>query len=702
MKRLLFAFLSLIMVCTVNADVAQPGLWQKITLEDGTIVMAELRGDEFCHYWQTVDGNNYSLEYGRYKAISMEELKKRIATRRMEFMKTEAKANARRLSMRSSHKSHLVGQKHGIIILVDFQDRKFTMTEPQKYYSDMANVEGYDNGNQKGSVHDYFRDQSAGQFLVNFDIVGPVTMSNGYTYYGKDSEDGKRTDENVGAMICNAIAQASQYVNWKDYDWDGDGEVDQVYIIYAGGGQASGGGDDTIWPHKWSVSAHPQSGYKPIVVDDMRINTYACSNEVRDSKIEGIGTICHEFSHCLGFPDMYDTTTNSGATNTNYGMGTWDLMCSGSHNQGGYCPPGYSSWEKMTAGWIVPTELTGDMVFDNVESQADNGQAFIVYNQGNSNEYYMIENRQRKGWDRSLAGSGLMIMYIDYDADVFNKYNAPNTYKEGVNDHQRLTIFCADDEQTTDTEATDLYPNNNNDMLSNYTTPVATVYNTNSDGSKLMNIRISEIRQNEDGTMSFVFGNKWRADKNVFFGETFDDCNGTGANDGNWGTFKVGLGPFRSDETGWTAVKQYGAFRCARIGSTVENASIETPMLDFPQNSTLTFRAAPYANEGTQTLTVVSSSDNVVIETTTFQLSSKEWTEFSATISGSGNAKLTFSGDCRFYLDDVVLRNSDASGISHTSTDTTVQDRTYDLNGRVVAHPDRPGIYIRNGQKIIK
>lgn len=702
LQKLIFILLVSITMTAARADIAKPGLWKEITLTDGTVVMAQLRGDEFVHFWQTPEGMMYTLEYGRYTPISAEQLERRISIRRTEFMNSGAKTPIRRLSPYSARKSALKGKKKGIIILVEFADKKFSMSNPQQYYYDMANIAGYDNGNQKGSIHDYFRDQSAGLFLLNFDIVGPVTMSNGYAYYGKDSDDGQRTDVNVGAMVCNAIVQAGKSVNWSDYDWDGDGQVEQVYIIYAGGGQATGGGDDTIWPHKWSVSSHQQSGYKPIVVDGIVIDTYACSNELQGSRVQGIGTICHEFSHCLGFPDMYDTTANSGATNTNYGMGTWDLMCSGSHNQNGYCPPGYSSWEKMTAGWLEPTELTGNMVLDNIESQSNNGQAFIVYNKGNANEYFMIENRQQKGWDRSIAGSGLMILHVDYDATIFNQYNAPNTNKDGINDHQRLTIFCADNSQTNESEATDLYPNLGNDMLSNYTTPAATVYNQNNDGSYLMNIKISEIKQNGDGTMSFVFGNKGRADEDVFFSETFDDCTGTGANDGNWGTFRVGQGEFRADETGWDSDKSYGAFRCARIGSTTYNAIIETPELAFPGNALLMFRAAPYTDEGSRTLTVSSSIDGVTVETTTFQLTPREWTNFSTPISGEGNATISFSGDCRFYLDDVILKKTGSTGILHINPDYHPSNTIYDISGRPVISPCLHGIYIQNGKKVIR
>jgi M6 family metalloprotease-like protein len=123
-------------------------------------------------------------------------------------------------------------------------------------------------------------------------------------------------------------------VNYADYDWDGDKEVDQVFIVYAGYGEAQGAPAETIWPHESVLGGT----WDALTLDNVTLNTYACGQELagKDSSdgthLAGIGTICHEFSHCLGLPDFYDTDANTGANDTNYGTGTFDLMCGGSYN----------------------------------------------------------------------------------------------------------------------------------------------------------------------------------------------------------------------------------------------------------------------------------------------------------------------------------------------------------------------------------
>ena len=195
------------------------------------------------------------------------------------------------------------------------------------FFTRMANQEGFISGSQKGSLRDYFIDQSNGKFILDFDVVGPYKLLQPYSYYGKDEDS--NTDVNAIQMIMQAVGMAGKDVNYKDYDWDDDNEVEQVYVIYAGNGQSTGGGSDTVWPHKSAISSWLTSGYKPMTMNGVIIDTYACSNELYGSKPAGIGTICHEFSHCLGYPDMYDVRHNSGERNTFYGMGTWDLMNSG-------------------------------------------------------------------------------------------------------------------------------------------------------------------------------------------------------------------------------------------------------------------------------------------------------------------------------------------------------------------------------------
>ena len=254
------------------------------------------------------------------------------------LVKTNARTNARQ-------KVSYIGKKRCLIILVQFSNKKFSMADPKAFYNRVANEEGFSEGNFRGSVKDYFHAQSNGQFDLTFDIAGPYTLAN-YEVYGANSADD--IDKNRQGMIAAACQNAvNDGWNLAPYDWDDDGEVDLVFVLYAGRGEATGGDANTIWPHKSNLPM-------PTAYGDKKVYTYACSNELAtETCVDGIGTICHEFSHCLGFPDAYDTEYKGF-----YGMGTWDLMCSGSYNGNSYCPAGYTAYEKYAAGWIEPVELT--------------------------------------------------------------------------------------------------------------------------------------------------------------------------------------------------------------------------------------------------------------------------------------------------------------------------------------------------------
>ena len=153
-----------------------------------------------------------------------------------------------------------------------------------------------------GSVRDYFRAQSYGQFAPEFDVVGPLTAANDMAYYGRHS--GNNNDSHVPELVWEACLQADPLVNFADYDWNGDGEADLVYMVYAGYSEAQGAAPETIWPQKWYLTM-----YQSLQLDGVTIDGYACSSELRGtsgSELDGIGTACHEFSHCLGLPDTYD------------------------------------------------------------------------------------------------------------------------------------------------------------------------------------------------------------------------------------------------------------------------------------------------------------------------------------------------------------------------------------------------------------
>ena len=506
MKHFYFLFIMLLQVVAVSGNPALPGQWKMLTLADGSQVNAELKGDKFCHYWQTSDGRCFSEKNttGVYELVSLQELQKNALEKRVPH-KVMNRYSTRSI-IGGEHEPY-TGKKKGLILLVDFTNKKFEDDHTPELYNDIANKVGFQSDlGFIGSVKDYFLAQSGGLFELDFDVVGPLSMPKTYGYYGANT---KGDDTNPGLMIATACEMADEYVDFKDYDWDGDGEVDQVFVIFAGLGEAAGGDANTIWPHEWHLQYNDYG--KTLTLDDVIIDTYACGPELSimqsytgyKTVIEGIGTICHEFTHCLGIPDIYDTAYGGG-----YGMGAWDLMSSGSYNGNSYIPAGFTSYEKMYCGWSQPIELKNDTTITDMKPLSEGGESYIIYNDANRNEYYLLENRQKTGWDAAIPGNGLLVIHVDYDPICW-QYNFVNNYTSHpeYNDHERLTVIAADNNRNTSDAATDAYPYKEKDSLTNNSLPRAELYNLNPDGIHYTSKPITNIKQ-ENGLVSFVFKNQ--------------------------------------------------------------------------------------------------------------------------------------------------------------------------------------------------
>lgn len=499
---------------------------------DGTELTLRLVGDEHFHYYTTADGipvcadADGTYRYARLEAdrlvptavmahdaalrgadeaayasrtaVATTELARLGQARRTERNEQRARRNARR---RANGNQAITGEKKGLVILVNFSDKKMAAGSTQAEFNNMMNQKGYSKNGNGGSVHDYFLAQSYGQFSLTFDVVGPVTLSNKMSYYGGNDEYGN--DLRPGEMAAEACMAVKDMVNFADYDWDGDGEVEQVYIVYAGYGEASGAAANTIWPHEWELSSSDYG--RTLTIDGVTINTYACSSELygtSGTKMDGIGTTCHEFSHCLGLPDLYDT-----AGNGNFGMDSWSVMDYGSYNGDGYVPCGYTSYERMFAGWVQPTVLDRGQKIADMQPIASAPEAYIIYNDANRNEYYLLENRQLEGWDREGYGHGLLILHVDYDASAWY-YNTVNN----TSSHQRLTIVPADNQFMSGEYATaadlagDPWPGTKkNTSLTDTSRPAATLFTAGTNGRKYLGKPIENIVENANGLISFTF-----------------------------------------------------------------------------------------------------------------------------------------------------------------------------------------------------
>ena len=495
MKKMILV-LSLVLTCTVAFAIpARRGQWKTLKLADGTEIRAELRGDEFCRYWQAEDGRKFVVDRktGLAHEADMGAMKARADQRRVRVGSQRARRSPQaRLEMGESH-SPYVGEKKGLIILVEFADMPFRDGHDTELFHRMANEEGFSEGHFQGSIKDYFKAQSFGKFVVDFDVKGPVRMDKGYAYYGENMEDGFEDLFRMSEMVLSACRGIDGETDFSDYDWDGDGVVDLVYLLYAGYGEADSHEEATIWPHQYALSYISQAQE----FDGVTVNAYACSSELNDADdLSGIGAVCHEFSHGLGLADLYDVTYNY----NHYGVGNWSLMCNGCYNDNGYVPAGYTSYERWYAGWIEPTVLANDTVVADMGSLGRTGQAYVIYNDAHPDEYYLLENRQQEGWDEALPESGLLILHVDFDADLWaaNMVNGTEV--------QHCGIFLADNE--ADYGSGDSYPYKGNNSLTDTSLPAATLHHPNTDGRRLMGKPVTDITRNDDGTMAFKFRNE--------------------------------------------------------------------------------------------------------------------------------------------------------------------------------------------------
>lgn len=518
MKKL-YLMLSMLFAFGAAANAIPAKKLQKvITLTNGTQVSVELRGDEYLSWWEGTDGTAYraTADENVFEAFDLEAQKPAAAARRARAEQGRVARLARVKNslkgaddkMRGLGGDHITykGVKKGLVVLVDFKNKKFADGHDLEYYKNVINGKDFTDEEEGyvGSVRDYFLAQSNGQFELDFDVVGPVTMSNNYGYYGGDGAYQK--DEKVYEMIKEACDGIQDKVNLKDYDWDGDGEADQVFFLYAGLGQASGGSAGTVWPHESELRYWPCG---VLSYSTGKINTYACANELQPETqgssryiSAGIGTICHEFSHCLGFADMYDTTGGGG-----YGMSVFDVMDQGSYNGNGFVPCNYTAFERIYAGWVEAIELIDPATVKDMKSVSDYGRPFIMYNYKNTNEYFLLENRQNTGWDKGLYGSnGLLIVHVNYVPSRWAN-NSVNSSAEKI---QCCTVVNADGsrENTQYSLQGDLYPYEvkgvtMNDEFTDESEPAAKLYTKNSDNSYALGIPITQIKRSK-GSISFL------------------------------------------------------------------------------------------------------------------------------------------------------------------------------------------------------
>lgn len=494
-----------------------------ITQSDGSTIEVIKIGDERRHIYITTDGiavgrTSSAADFYYLTTSGLSTLKAHNAGERSHAEQTFLSENAAELSgqqiLRSRASSRVKmqsatpskktgevvnkGQARIPVLLVQYSDKKFIDSNPlstfEKFFRDGST-----------SARQYFEDQSNGLFQPQFDVYGPYTLSGKRATYGGNDYWGN--DKGVGTMVAQACIGLAGQIDFSKYDNDGDGECDTVIVLYAGEGEASSDVDESVWPCQWDLASSDYG--KSLNYNSTKINRFAVFNELNvmsgAPKVEGIGTFCHEFSHCLGLPDFYDTQYTG-----HFGMASWSLMDSGSYNDDGYTPIGYSAYEKELMGWLKIDDATENTnyalpVFNSGNAATD--KAVKITNPADDNEYYIIEHRARQGWDTYIPADGLMISHVTYSQSAWDG-NTVNDY-----DLQRMTLVPADgelklnrytyggetyyepDEQSL---LGDLWPYGNANELTDESTPS---FSPNT--GRAIGMPVTEMTRNNDGSISF-------------------------------------------------------------------------------------------------------------------------------------------------------------------------------------------------------
>lgn len=699
----------MVMTIAMMAIPAKRGLWSTITLSDGTEVKAELIGDEHSRWMQDAEGNCYVKNAeGFYHRADRNSLLAKSATRKAALRKAiyastdDGLGTYGKMSMGSVPS---IGEYTIPVVMVQFSDTKFksttTVAKMMRYY----NEEGYhDEDGCVGSVRDYFKSQSNGQFIPTFDVVGIVTLSKASSYYGKDQGE-DYIDINLndlpGDVISAAVEQLgtdfSQYVVPAG-DSNHDAGVPLLAMFYAGKGQATESESTTnnnlLWPCEWDANEDDNNGdYKGV-----HFNSFFIGNELYTggSDLMGMGIFCHEFGHALGLPDFYVTDYSYSGDDS---WGNWSIMDTGGYVNDSYAPIGYNAYEKSYMGWLELKEIgdANEVVLQSQVASYKNSAYIVRYS---NTESFIFENRQPGTWyPKNFNNGGVLVSRIAYSKSLWSNNTLNNTQKK-----KRACVLTANEAKLNySATAANLYGNNSKTTIS--------TLKTLSGSTKV--IGITNITKNSDGTVTLSLNasdpdpdptpTPTPTPDGALFYESFDLCTGTGGNDGAWNG-NIATSTFNPDNSDWTYSAAYGADGCAKFGAGKKSGAITTPAIQVSNESVLTFKAGAWAGDGTN-LKLSTSGSSVVLSETNLTMKNSEWTTYSVTITGSGTIQITFTPSKRWFLDEVLVKAVEADGIVSVETASEQSHRIYTIDGRYVGTDLNTlgrGIYIVGGKKIAK
>lgn len=495
-KKALLSLAAALLTLSAYAIPAAPKA-QKYVQPDGTTVMVKLHGDEFYHYATTLDGYTIAMNNQKYyvytekvnnslkltsvvahdedvRSATERAFVSKLNTHEIDNEKVESghRLRARRGLNGTTTKARPFdfSKFHGLLVLVNFNDHAFSRSDANAFYTRMLNEEnytGYTNedgstnpyGRCTGSVRDYFSDNSNGEFVPQFDVVGPVKVSN----FGIN--DGNAKSDSI---FMAALRMLDPQVDFSQYDNDGNGQIDMIYFIVAGSGSnADEAHPNYLWPYKSNMYWHN------LFLDGKRVTTYACSTEYLYSQdygvLDGIGVICHEFSHVLGLPDLYDT--NYSTNGQSHDPGEWEVMAGGSYGNNSRTPVAYSLYDRYALGFANPQVITEVGTYS-LQPVSTTGDGYILLTP-NAKEKFLLDNRQTSlKWDSSCPGHGMIIARMDStNSNVWNN--------NSVNDRASRNYYellRAGNSKSGDV-ASDPFPGTkSNTFVSNFTTPNLKAY----------------------------------------------------------------------------------------------------------------------------------------------------------------------------------------------------------------------------------
>ena len=487
-----------------------------VTQPDGSSLTLVLHGDEFFHFTTTLDGYTVMkdsrgcytyarLEGGRLAPSAavahdagnrtaadfamLAVIPKGLTDAAMATAGSQRLNNRRAAQRRVGADGHFdYGNFRGLIILINYTDKKFSMTDAGAFYDDMVNTHdftGYTlNGRRvgmTGSVRDYYYDNSNHIFDPSFDVVGPVDVPYSCKY--------PNSTDNAEPIFNAALAQLDEEIDFSDYDTDGDGEVDMVFFLVAGfSANYSGNNEAYLWPHMYYLYGTPRH-------DGVSFGLYACSTEIAGwenyySDVNGIGTICHEFSHVLGLPDLYDTDySGSGGESNN--PGDWDIMAGGSGSNFGRNPVGYSLYERYALGFSTPKLIDGEGSYS--MSAIDTSNEGYRLNTPVKDQFFLLENRQAGKWDKNLPGHGMLVARVDSTNEMVWWQNTINCNPA----HMYYDLLRAGN--GTGANANDPFPGTDNvTSLTNFTKPSLMTWD-----KQFNEYAIFNIKEGRGGVISF-------------------------------------------------------------------------------------------------------------------------------------------------------------------------------------------------------